>query len=94
MWKAGDKALRICEHTPRPGDLLPQGRLQKGTIYLVERVHVDRKGTIGLVLCGKPLIDCHDEEVGFLEENFRKIVPACDQAQNEEELELSELIEI
>lgn len=90
-WKAGDKALCV-EPTIQLTGHDYRGLPIVGTIYLVERVIPSWKegildGGVALVFCGG-ITAMHIKtgvEVGFRASRFRKIVPACDRATNQEE---------
>lgn len=90
-WKAGDKALcvddRICP-TWNPEVTIDFDLIQKGKIYLVDAFR-DVEFSDGrfprLFIVGLSIKMVGVGECGFNPSRFRKIVPACDRATNQEE---------
>lgn len=90
-WKAGDKALCVEKFlgvgmsSQRPDhNKSPNGLPVVGTIYLV--VGTTHFTELGLQLAGLPVFNAKTgRPSGWVAYKFRKIVPACDRATNQEE---------
>lgn len=81
-WKAGDRGVCISHFETLPNDVSECPKI--GVTYLIHGVAMG-SDILGLQIAGLPT---GDNPFGWWAARFRKVVPACDSVENEENLDI------